>query len=132
MNATRSSFYKVFLENDSPDVEVFSGLTALSASLTHVIFYNGGSPIHWIAIAIFIVQVLAAYPIYNLWLRHNTNILSFVVAMIISYTSLPSDIANITWCESASVGGFAGVAFTCAYSSFKTQYLRSSVKRKKS
>lgn len=129
MSKTRTSFYKVFLRDDSPDVEVFSGITALMASLTHLVFSEDAVFLYGFASFVFGLQILAAYPIYSLTLRHNTNIVSFAIAMIISYLSMPESIANITLCESASVGGFAGVGLTCLYSSFKTQFQRKSIKR---
>ena len=121
LNKFKKRIYKqikiTFLEGNSRDLEVLSGLTSLAAAVSGL--YLGASPglniLFTICVIISLTSVLAAFPINNLKLRHYSNYLLTFVAFTIALVIYQNG-GDVT-----GVGGYTMVGVSCYYSAFKTR-----------
>lgn len=105
-----------FLDQDTSNIEVLSGILTVMASVWALVMQAYcHNELFYICSAVSIIQILAAYPIDNLRLRHWTNYLLGCVCVMVSLSIYHEHPAN------EGVGGYLGAALISYYCSFVTR-----------
>lgn len=97
------------------------GFLTIAASTGAIIVGSSSSVLQtllWLSIPVCVIQVLSAFPLHNLKVRHYSNFAMTILAFVISVTIAQVSIGDVT-----GIGGYAGIGCACFYSAFKTRMI---------